>query len=260
MPVKRDYLAIGVAIVIALLFKGLPSEYQYIIADRGQFITLNSSQWLFSWAISSARNAEKSRFLLNRNVELALENLALREAGLENDRLRLALGLKQRKATQVTIPAEVTGRDSDLIFDTIKINAGADRGVQKDWTVVTSEGLLVGHVSQVEKNCSIVQLIRRSRVSAVVQESRAKGIVFRRQDNFFELRYIEANEANNAIQVGDRVVTSGLGGRFPEGILIGEIVDVRDQKRDPLFKKVILESGVDFSKVEEVFVMRFPER
>ena len=260
MLIKRDYLAIGVAIVIALCFKGLPPEYQYGIADRGHFISLNSAQWLFSWVISSARNEEKSRFLLNRNVELALENLELREAGLENNRLRLALGLKRRKVTQVTIYAEVTGRDSDLIFDTIKINAGADRGVQKNWTVVTAEGLLVGHVAQVEKNSSIVQLIRRSRVSAVVQKSRAQGIVFRGQDNSFELRYIEANEANNAIQIGDRVVTSGLGGRFPEGILIGKIVDVRDQKRDPLFKKVILESGVDFSKVEEVFVMRLSER
>ena len=260
MPVKRDYLAIGVAIALALFFKGLPPEYQYGIAERGHLIALNSAQWLFSWFISSARNEEKSRFLINRNVELALENLELREAGLENDRLRLALGLKQRKETQVTISAEVTGRDSDLIFDTIKINAGADRGVQKYWTVVTAEGLLVGHVAQVEQNSSIVQLIRRSRVSAVVQENRAQGIVFRGQDHLFELRYIEANEANNAIQIGDRVVTSGLGGRFPEGILIGKIVDVHDQKRDPLFKKVILESGVDFSKVEEVFVMRLSPR
>ncbi len=256
MPVKRDYLAIVVASVIALFLKGLPSDYQHSIADRGHFFTLNSTQWLFSWAINSARNVEKSRFLLQRNVELSLENLELREAELENDRLRLALGLKQRKAPEVTVPAEVVARDSDLIFDTIKINAGADRGVGKDWTVVTSEGLLVGHVTQVEKHTSMVQLIRRSRVSAVVQESRAQGIVSRMQDSFFELRYIEANEANNAIKIGDRVVTSGLGGRFPEGILIGKIVDVQNRRRDPLFKKVILKSGVDFAKVEEVFVMQ----
>ena len=51
-------------------------------------------------------------------------------------------------------------------------------------------------------------------------------------------------------------MTSGLGERFPQGILIGKIVDVQNRRRDPLFKKVILKSGVDFAKVEEVFVMQ----
>jgi rod shape-determining protein MreC len=72
----------------------------------------------------------------------------------------------------------------------------------------------------------------------------------------FRLQYVEANKANSAIRKGDRVVSSGLGGRFPKGILIGHIVEVRDQRRDPLFKEVFLESSVDFSRVEEVFVIR----
>ena len=198
--------------------------------------------------------------MLTQNVELALDNMQLREAELENRRLRDALAFKQRAPYPEIIPAEVIARDPDQIYDTIVIDAGRDRGVQKNWPVVTVEGQLVGHVAQVDERSAVVQLIMRSQISAVVQERRVHGIVSWVDGNRFELRYVEANETNSAIKKGDRVISSGLGGRFPKEIPIGEIVEVRDQKLDPLFKKVFLESGVDFFGVEEVFVIPSAER
>mgnify|MGYP000063643295 CR=1 FL=1 len=57
------------------------------------------------------------------------------------------------------------------------------------------------------------------------------------------------------IEIGDRVVSSGLGGRFPKGLTVGYVTEVREQERDPLFKEVFLESSVDFRDLEEVFVI-----
>ena len=256
MPYNRDYVAIGLAIVLSLTLKDMPNHYQLAIAEYGNSAMLTTGQHLFSSVISSARNEERSRFLLARNVELALENMRIREDKLENSRLRRALEFKESQGQEKRlVAAEVIGRDADLIFDTITINAGKDRGIEKNGTVVTSDGLLVGHVTQVQDRTATVQLIRRSQVSAVIQEGRGKGIVSWEHGNRFRLRYIEANAVNRSIRKGDRVVSSGLGGRFPKGIPIGEITEVYDQERDPLFKAVFLQSGVDFSGIEEVFVM-----
>ena len=125
--------------------------------------------------------------------------------------------------------------------------------------VVTVEGMLLGHVIQVAERAAIVQLITRSRVSALIQERRVRAMVSWDRGKRFRLDYVESNPANNAICVGDRVVSSGLGGRFPKGILIGEISEVSDNERDALFKAVFLESPVDFDGIEEVFALKQEE-
>ena len=259
MPLHRDFVAIVLAVVVSLTLLGIPSQYSTAVAETSQSSILTAGQWLFSSFISSSRNAERSRLLLGRNVELALENMRLREDRLENERLRRALDFRDREAGEDLIPARVIGRDADLIPSTITINAGREGGVDRDSVVITAEGRLLGHVTQLMESTSTVQLITRSRVSALIQERRVRTVVSWSHGNRFRLDYVEANLANNAIRVGDRVVSSGLGGRFPKGILIGEIVEVADNERDALFKAVFLESAVDFAGVEEVFVVQKQE-
>jgi rod shape-determining protein MreC len=99
----------------------------------------------------------------------------------------------------------------------------------------------------------VVQLLMRARVSALVQDGRAQGIVSWIKGNRFRLGLVEAS---SVVQRGDRVISSGLGGRYPKGIPIGVLVEVRSLERDPLFQEVILESNVDFLELEEVFVIR----
>ena len=251
---NRDYAAIALAVLLSLILIGLPPAHKEPIARwcRGEFWA--SSQWLFTSIIEHGRNQQKTRYLLAQNVELALENMRLQEAKQENRRLRRALKFKQRESTPVSIPAEVIARDPDQIFDTITINVGTDQGIRQDWPVVTTEGL-VGHIIQVEARSSIVQLIMRSRVSAVVQAGqagRAQGVVYWVSGNRFQLRYVDAS---SEIEKGDQVVSLGLGGRYPKGIPIGNVVEVLAQERDPLFKQVFLESSVDFHNLEEAFVI-----
>ena len=251
MPVTRGIVAIGLAMVCALSLMGLPHPQKNYLAERCRAGLLAANQWLFSQALRYAKNEQKSRFLLTQNVKLALDNMRLREAAWENERLREALAFRRTDGATAVIPAEVIGRDPDQIYDTIVINAGSDRGIVKDMPVVTAEGL-VGHVAMVGVSDSVVQLLMRSRVSALVQSTRAQGIISWVDGHRFRLRFVEAS---NLVRAGDRVVSSGLGGRYPKGIPIGTVVEVNQVKRDLVFQQVFIESSVDFPNLEEVFVL-----
>ncbi len=250
MANTRELLTIGPAVVCALILMSLPRPYKIYIAEHCQAGLLASGQALFSQVTRSARNEEKSRFLLTQNVALALDNMQLQEAGWENMRLRKALSFRPLDGGTRVISAEVIGRDPDHIYDTIVINAGRDHGVDKDMSVVTPEGL-VGHIAQVGVSDSVVQLLMRTRVSALIQATRAQGIVSW-IDGQFRLHFVEAS---NKVREGDLVVSSGLGGRYPKGIPIGTVVEVNQEKRSPVFLRVVLKSIVDFSVLEEVFVL-----
>ena len=250
MANTRDLLVIGLAVVCALLLMSLPASYKTYIAERCQVGLLVSGQALFSQVIRYAHNEEKSHFLLTQNAALALDNMQMQEAAWENMRLRKALSFRPIDESTSVISAEVIGRDPDHMYDTIVINAGYDLGVDKDMPVVTPEGL-VGHITQVGASDSVVQLLMRTRVSALIQATRAQGIVSW-IDGQFRLRFVESS---NLVQEGDLVVSSGLGGRYPKGIPIGTVVEVKQAERAPVFLLVALESVVDFSTLEEVFVL-----
>ena len=243
-------------VLVSLILKGLPEEQKQNISRYCRIVLWSTSQRVFSKVIHYAKNKQKIRFLLAQNVGLALDNMQAREASLENQRLRQALEFKLREGSQPLILAEVIGRDPDQLYDSIIIDAGRDKGIQRDLPVVTAQGL-VGHVAQVGKYSSVVRLIMRSRVSAAVQNrDRAQGIVSWVHGKRFKLEMVEAS---SQIRIGDRVVSSGLGGRYPKGILIGYVTEVHDEQRDSLFKGVLLQSSVDFLRLEEVFVWHSDE-
>ena len=251
LQIHRNRLAILLSVVLSLTMMGLPEVYQKMISDYSRTTILNSGQWLFSRVARYSRSDRKSRYLLAENVRLSLENMQLREAAEENRRLRLELEFPPRRPFSNLIPAEVIGRDPDQLYDTIVINAGSGAGIEAEQPVVTAAGL-VGHVIQADENASTVQLIMRSRVSSVVQRGRAHGVISWVPGGRFQLRYVDAS---SSIEPGDRVVTSGLGGRYPKGITVGYVTEVKEQQKDPLFKAVFLRSEVDFWDLEEVFVM-----
>jgi rod shape-determining protein MreC len=251
LPVNRNFLAIGLALVIAISLMGLTPSQKAEVAARLQLALGGIGQWVFSPITRYASTTEKNRFVMAQNVELALENMRFREAAWENRRLRDALGFKQDMVSSQIIPAEVISRDPDQLYDALVINVGREHGVREDMPVVVPEGL-VGHVLQAEDLTAVIQLIMSSRISAIVQEKRVQGVISWGRGSLFRLNYVDVT---SDIEKGDRVVSSGLGGRFPKGLVIGDVIEVREQKRDPLFKEVFIESNVDFDKLEEVFVI-----
>ncbi|UCD70674.1 MAG: rod shape-determining protein MreC [Syntrophobacterales bacterium] len=184
-------------------------------------------------------------------AELQQENSSLREKAIGSERLRNLLGFS-KKITRPMLPVQIIGIDPSSWFRTIVIDKGTQHGVKRGMPAVSPEGI-VGHVLQTSPHCAKVLLITdfNSSVDAIVQRSRAKGVVEGNGENLCSLKYAPRT---HDIQQGDRVVTSGLGGRYPKGLMIGKISKI-EKKSYGLFQKAEIIPSVNFTKLEEVFVI-----
>lgn len=174
----------------------------------------------------------------------------------ENERLRGMLGFKER-SSYTLLPAEVVARDPDHWFETITINKGYADGVQKDMAVVTTRGL-VGNVFFVSRNSSRVLLLTDSRraVSALIQRSREPGFVGIIEGCPEKIDFLKMSNLSPeaSIRQGDVVISSGLGGVFPKGLVIG-YVEEAGQDQYGLLQQAIVYPAVDFNRLEEVFIV-----
>ena len=177
---------------------------------------------------------------INQHIENSVQFLRLR------DQLLFA-----SKKTKDKIFAEIIGESSDNTHNIRLINRGSNQLVLRNYVVIRKEGL-VGRIKSVSPFQSIVQLItdHRSRVSALIQRNRTRGLIYVTREGI-EMRQINLHAK---IKIGDRIISSGLGGLFPKGILIGWVKEIRHQPHE-LFKTAILDSAVNFNQIEEVFVI-----
>jgi rod shape-determining protein MreC len=188
---------------------------------------------------------------LREEVRQLKEQLATsREESSENRRLRSLVGFSSRYALS-GIPAETIGRDVADWFSSIQVDKGELDGVKKHMVAVTHEGL-VGCVSGVFRNSSRIRLILdyRSAVPAVVSETRSLGIVYGGEGRLLTMKYISID---SGLKPGFMVYTSGLGTVFPKGILIGEILSLREEV-GALFKTAEIKPAVDFGSLENLII------
>jgi rod shape-determining protein MreC len=173
------------------------------------------------------------------------------EAFLQQQRLRELLELRSQVVPNPVV-AEVVGIDPSQWAEAVTVNKGSHNHLRKDIAVVTHQGL-VGRTVEVAPHYTTVLLItdRRSAVDALVQRTRARGIVVGKSRRLCELRYVDFHED---IRVGDVIISSGLGEVYPKGLLIGTVVSVR-QKSYGLFHEVEVKPAVDLAKLEEVLVL-----
>jgi rod shape-determining protein MreC len=178
-----------------------------------------------------------------------------REAALANERLRDLLNFKESKVRMPLLPAEVVAFDPSGWFKTVFIDKGTQDGLTRDMAVVSAGGA-VGRLIGVSSHYAKVLLVldRNSAVDAVVQRSRSRGILVGLGEGRCSLKYVQRKDD---VQVGDEVLTSGMGGVFPKGILLGQVEKV--QRGDGvLFQTVEVTPAVDFSRLEEVLVVLRP--
>ena len=198
---------------------------------------------------------EKENQALKKELQdLKLQMNRYREADLANQRLRALLNFKKSIATPL-LPAQLVAFDPSGWFQTILIDKGRNDGVVQDMAVVSAEGL-VGRVIGVSNHHAKVLLILdgNSAVDAYIQRSRARGVLVGLGRELCLLKYVQRNED---VQVGDKVISSGMGGVFPKGLLVGTVQEVV-RGSSGLFQRVEVEPAVNFSRLEEVMVVIQP--
>src|SRR2546430_6043551 len=212
--------------------------------------------------ITSVRTGLKSLEELERenaaleveNRELRATNKGLRDVEHEVNRLRQALNYRERSVFKL-IAAEIVARDSSTWWRTVTINRGKRDGIEIDMPVVTAEGL-VGKTTTISEGISIVLLIsdENCRIAASVEGSREQGIVSGERvttglSPFLDLNFL-TKQAD--LKPGQKVYTSGVGGVFPSGLLIGAVKSFRVRELDG---QAQLTPAVDLSHLADVFVV-----
>ena len=197
-------------------------------------------------------NVSKENHQLKRDLNLSTEQINhYREMELFNSRLQEFLKFKNQTNSDV-LAARVISMDSSAFFKTIMIDKGEKDGVKKGFPVVVPQGI-VGQVITVAGSYSKVLLIidRNSAVDGIVQRTRARGIVKGETEDTCSLQYALRKED---IKVEDIVISSGLDGVYPKGLLIGTVSSI-EKNTSGVFQEIKLVPFVDFEKLEEVLVV-----
>ena len=201
---------------------------------------------------ASEREVEELSQELDRLRE---ENARLVGVLQENARLRALVGFEAQHEEFELAPARVIGRDLSPYFRVMRVQISSKAELRPRMPVVSAQGL-VGQVHRVYEGYADVVLLSdpRSRVDAIVQRNRAMGIVEglgHEADYRARVSYLAEKDT---VREGDMMVTSGMGGIFPRELIVGEVVEVRSGEKG-LFQEVVIEPAVDFSRVEELFVI-----
>jgi rod shape-determining protein MreC len=200
-------------------------------------------------------NLEKENRMLKQKVaELQGESHQMKEMQLANERLKQLLQFREKNSPSM-IGAEVIGQDPSSWFKSVTVDKGERDGVKKGMAVISPAGV-IGQILKTAPHYATVLLITdyNSAVDSIVQRTRAKAIVEGKGENRCRLKYLLRTEE---VAVGDAVVTSGLGGNFPKGLMVGEVKKV-DKKGHGVFQYAELVPSVDMTQLEEVFVIMEP--
>ena len=180
------------------------------------------------------------------------------EAVEENIRLRTLLGYLEKNTTFVTESAMITSWDASNWVSAFTISKGSDNGVEKGDCVITESGMMVGQISELGSNWATVRtiidvnmdagvLVGDSSIAAMLvgdyalmQEGRCKLSYFTEEATLF---------------TGDSVVTSGRGGAFPSGIVVGSVTELRSEAGGQSSYAVV-QPSVDLSLLSQVFIIK----
>lgn len=194
---------------------------------------------------------DENRRLNKENESLKQDLNQYREGYLEGLRLQKLLALKE-KIRYPLVAARVVGRDQSSLLKTIFIDKGTSHGLRVDLPVIADQGV-VGRIIEASAHISKVLLLtdENSNIDVLVQDTRIQGIVQGAGSLGYSLKYVPKTETVN---IGNIIITSGLSGLFPKGLLIGSVKNV-DKTDSGLFQKIDVAPFVDFAKIEEVMVI-----
>ncbi len=227
---------------------GLTSPVQRALHDA----TRPVASWVNNITDAGGLSKENQR-LRAENERLTNDLTRAREDAVQLQNLKDLDAVRKQFPNDTFLAASVVARDSSNARSLVAIDRGRSDGVKEGMIVVTEGRSLVGTVTKVLDNYSWLTLITdpKSAVSAVVQESRAEGVVAGNYNGELTMEFVGQGAA---VHDGDFVLTSGIGGGYPPGIVIGRVSNVQKTEQD-LFQKVHVDHLASLSKLEQVLVL-----
>lgn len=188
--------------------------------------------------------------LRNENAQLKEQLVDHEELRQENERLKKLLSFSAGREERM-VAARVIGVDASSWFRSITIDRGRADQLREGMAVVSAYGV-VGRVVTVTPHSARVLLVvdAASKLSTMIERTRARAIC-RGDGDAMSLDYLPLTDD---VQVGDLLITSGLGGGFPKGLIVGAVIRV-DKRGFDMFQTVKIEPAVDFEHLEEVLVI-----
>lgn len=273
---KPQYIALGILALAGLIFLSLPDALasRVKLALTGLFLpvfglaetTQNVARQVGNTVVPRSDLIRELEQLRAEKQKLEFNLAQTQEAIRENERLRKLAGVPARPAWKLK-PARVIARDPANWWRTVFIDLGSKDGVRVDLPVMTPEGL-VGRVAAVGTTRSQVVLLgdQTCRVAGLVRETAENGIIvpYAADPSIVTLTYLSRNSSVKPGQTittsglelkpGNQVLTSGLGGVFPAGIRIGEILDVRSDGFG-LYQSARVKLAVNLNALDHVWVV-----
>lgn len=247
----KEYFFLALCVAFSIFLLALNDNPQIRTIRSLTVVSAGFLQEVFGAIPNYFDLGRENRVLRELNLSLADEVSRLREARLENLRLRQMLSLKER-AQFGYVAANIIGKNLQLLRNTVTLDVGEQDGVRAMMPVVTDNGL-VGKVVATAGHYAVAQILYNKdiRVSAKIERSRVDGII--RWEGGSRLQFTNVAKTLD-VQQGDLVITSEYSSMFPPGIRIGVVVSARPLEGS-LFQAVDVAPGVDFPHVEEAFVL-----
>ena len=249
---RADLAAFTIACLLSLSLMLLGRGQQARVAWFVQHTLLAPVDLVVGWFDRGVGVYWENQKLRKRLAQLRIEADATRGERVENARLRHLLVLTQENPSDLAA-ARVIARSLDRLGGSLTIDKGSKDGVFPDRAVITPDGL-VGRVERVtphearvltllHRDCAVAVRAERSRVEGVLQWEFG-------ENTSLSLLYVSSQED---VKPGDWIVTSGLGGIFPQGVRVGTITRV-GLAENGLMKHVQVRPSASFRSVEEVLV------
>ncbi|MTK13338.1 MAG: rod shape-determining protein MreC [Clostridiaceae bacterium] len=233
---------------------------------QGGIFRFNSGvkDW-FGFVFNFSNVKKENEELKKKNNELESKAINYESLKSENDRLRNMLNFKSQNSEYNYVGCDIRGKGSSGLLDQFVVNKGSKDGIEKYMLAISSQGEVVGQVTSVGNNWSMVQTLANVNtnvniaVSGYIERTKDNGIVqgYKNSSNelLAKLSYLPLD---SDIKKGDVVCTSDIAtpypGLYPKGLRIGSVIDIEEDK-GKVMKNAIIKPYVDFNKLEELFIV-----
>lgn len=203
--------------------------------------------------VSIGQLKEENKKLIKENQELLAENAMVKDMKNENAVLREQLNLIPRDKYNL-IAAFTISYDPNGTGNWLEINKGSEDGIVPGMPVIVSKGILIGRIQQVSSKSSQVMLLTnpKSTVNIMDVETNAKGVA---KGEYGLGVMFDMVLQTDSINVGDSIITSGIGGEMPRGLYVGTIQEIH-QSDDHLFQQAVLATPLQIPNLQLVFVIK----